>query len=178
MDILFGILLGIAGMIVLVMIIALFSRKNYDVRSEIVIDAPIAKVFAYIRFLKNQDHFNKWVMADPDMKREFKGTDGAVGFIYGWNGNKKAGEGEVEIKAIDEGKSVTTEIRFIRPFAAVAQVVFTVEPTGPNQTKVTWHNASAMKYPMNVMVPIVEKMLPKDMHISLSTLKNILENNP
>ena len=43
-------------------------------------------------------------MVDPDMKREFKGMDGTVGFIYAWNGNKRAGEGEQEIKTIEEGK--------------------------------------------------------------------------
>ena len=31
----------------------------------------------------------------------------------------------------------------------------------------------ALKYPMNIMVSMVEKMLAKDMDISLSTLKNI-----
>lgn len=38
-------------------------------------------------------------MLDPNMEKEFKGTDGTVGFIYGWNGNKEGGEGEQEIKA-------------------------------------------------------------------------------
>ena len=44
-------------------------------------------------------------MVDPNMKKEFKGTDGTTGFIYGWNGNKKAGEGEQEIKNMVAGKS-------------------------------------------------------------------------
>ena len=119
MNILITILLVIAVIIALLLIIALFSKKQYYVQREIIINAPLQKVFDYIKLLKNWDNFNKWAMADPDMKREFKGTDGTVGFIYAWNGNKKAGEGEKEIKAITEGKIFGWEIRFVRPFTAV-----------------------------------------------------------
>lgn len=102
----------IAALVILPLFIALFTRKEYRIVREIEIHVPEEKVFDYIRQLKNQDNFNKWVMTDPTMKKEFKGTDGTVGFIYGWNGNKKAGEGEQEITAIEENKSIDTEIRF------------------------------------------------------------------
>src|ERR1044072_719164 len=137
-------LLIIAGIIALFLIIALITRRSYNVRSEIIINAPRQKVFDYIKLLKNQDNFNKWVMVDPNMKREFKGTDGTVGFIYGWNGNKKAGEGEQEIKAITEGKSIDTEIRFVRPYAGLAYVNMSTESVSDNQTKVSWSNVSKM----------------------------------
>lgn len=169
------ILLIIPGIIALVLIVALFTRKNYNVYSEVIINAPRQKVFDYIKQLKNQDYFNKWVMVDPNMKREFKGTDGTVGFIYGWNGNKKAGEGEQEIKAITEGKSIDTEIRFVRPFAGLAYVNMSTEAIAENQTKVSWSNVSKMSYPMNIMVSMIEKMLVKDMDTSLGNLKRILE---
>lgn len=169
------ILLIIPGIIALVLIAALFTRKNYNVYSEVIINAPRQKVFDYIKQLKNQDYFNKWVMVDPNMKKEFKGTDGTVGFIYGWNGNKKAGEGEQEIKAITEGKSIDTEIRFVRPFAGLAYVNMSTEAIADNQTKVSWSNVSKMTYPMNIMVSMIEKMLVKDMDTSLGNLKRILE---
>lgn len=168
-------LLIIPGIIALVLITALFTRKKYNVYSEVIINAPRQKVFDYIKHLKNQDNFNKWVMVDPNMKREFKGTDGTVGFIYGWNGNKKAGEGELEIKAITEGKSIDTEIRFVRPFAGLAHVNMSTEAIAENQTKVSWSNVSKMTYPMNIMVSMIEKMLVKDMDTSLGNLKRILE---
>jgi hypothetical protein len=169
------ILLIIPGIIALLLIAALFTRKNYNVYSEVIINAPRQKAFDYIKQLKNQDNFNKWVMVDPNMKREFKGTDGTVGFIYGWNGNKKAGEGEQEIKTITEGKSIDTEIRFVRPFAGIAYVNMSTEAITDNQTKVSWSNVSKMTYPMNIMVSMIEKMLIKDMNTSLGNLKRILE---
>jgi hypothetical protein len=169
------VLLIIPGIIALVLIAALFSRKNYNVYCEMIINTPRQKVFDYIKQLKNQDNYNKWVMVDPGMKREFKGTDGTVGFIYGWNGNKKAGEGEQEIKAITEGKSIDSEIRFVRPFAGLAYVNMSTETITENQTKVSWSNVSKMTYPMNIMVSMIEKMLVKDMDTSLGNLKRILE---
>lgn len=175
MNFLIVILSAFAGILALLLIITLFTKKGYDIHREITIDASRQKVFDYLKQLKNQDHFNKWVMTDPDMKREFKGTDGTVGFIYAWNGNKKAGEGEQEIKALEEGKKMETEIRFVRPFAAIAYAAFSTESVSGQQTKVTWSNASTMKYPLNIMISMVEKMLAKDMDTSLVNLKNILE---
>lgn len=174
MNIMITILLVLAGIIILLLVVALFTKKEYIIHREIIINAPQQKVFDYLKQLKNQDNFNKWVMVEPDMKREFKGTDGTVGFIYGWNG-KKAGEGEQEIKTIEEGKAIETEIRFVRPFAGIAYANMVTGFISDTQTKVTWSNASTMKYPMNIMVSMIGKMLAKDMDTSLSNLKNILE---
>ncbi|NIJ52925.1 SRPBCC family protein [Dyadobacter arcticus] len=167
----------VAGIIALVLIIAFFMKKGYKTYSEITIHAPRQKVFDYIKQIRNQDNFSKWVMVDPRMKKEFKGTDGTVGFIYGWNGNKKAGDGEQEIKAITEGKNIETEIRFIRPFAGIAHAQMTTESLTDDQTKVSWSTASNMNYPLNIMLPMIVKMLEKDMDTSLTTLKSILEKS-
>src|SRR5689334_11190874 len=115
MNILITILLVLAGIITLLLIVALFMKKDHYVKREIMINAPRQKVFDYVRLLKNQDSFNKHAMVDPGRIKEFKGTDGTVGYIYFWKGDKKAGEGEKEIKNIVEGKRIETEIRFVKP---------------------------------------------------------------
>ena len=175
MNILITILLVVAGIIALLLLIALFMRKEHYVKREIIINAPRQKVFDYIRLLKNQDEFNKHAMTAPDRKKEFKGTDGTVGYIYAWSGNKNAGVGEKEIKNIIEGRSIETEIRFVKPMAAVASIIMETEPLPGNQTKVYWSNAGTLKYPVNIFIPMMEKSVAKDMDSSLATLKNILE---
>ena len=175
MSIIITILLVAAGIIALLLIIALFIKREHYVKREIVINAPRQKVFDYVKLLTNQDKFNKHAMAGPDRKREYKGTDGTVGFIYAWSGNKKAGQGEKEIKAIIEGKRIEAEIRFVKPMAATACIIMETESLSDYQTKVSWSNAGTLKYPINIMIPMMEKMLPKEMDISLSTLKDILE---
>ena len=175
MNILLIILFAIAGIIALLLIIALFIKKRYYIYREIIIAAPLQKVFDYLKLLKNWDNFNERATADPSRKNEYKGTDGTVGFIYAWSGNKKVGEGEKEIKAIVEGKSIETEIRFIKPFTLTGYTNMSTESVSDNQTKVTLSNASTLKYPLNILLLMVEKGIGKDMSISLSCLKNILE---
>jgi hypothetical protein len=175
MNIIIIILLIVAGIIALLLIVALFMKREHYVNCEIIINAPRQKVFDYVKLLKNQDQFNKHAKADPDRKEEFKGTDGTVGFIIAWNGNKNVGEGQKEIKNIIEGRSIETEIRFIRPMTTSASIIMKTESLSDTQTKVTWSNAGTLKYPINIMIPMMEKHVAKDMDISLSTLKNILE---
>jgi len=175
MNIIVTILLVLAGLITLLLIIALFIKKEHYVRREIVINAPRQKVFDYLRLLENQEKFNKHAMAGPDRKREYKGTDGTVGYIYAWSGNKDAGEGEKEIKNIVEGQRIETEIRFVKPMRTTASIIMEMESLPGDQTKVSWSNAGTLKFPVNIMVPMVERMLPKDMDASLATLKDILE---
>lgn len=175
MSILVIILLILAGIIVLPMIIALFIKKNHYVKREIVINAPLQKVFDYVRMLKNQDEFNKHAMAGPERQREYKGTDGTVGFIYAWKGNRSAGEGEKEIMNIVEGKKVEMEIRFIKPMTASSTIIMETESLSDDQTKLSWTNAGRLRYPFNLFVPMMEKKLPGEMDASLSNLKNILE---
>jgi hypothetical protein len=172
-----NILLIIISLIVLLFIIGLFSKKSYSIQRSIVINKPQQTVFNYVKLLKNQDYYSKWVMTDPNMKKTFTGTDGTVGFIYAWDGNKKAGKGEEEIIGMKENEHLAIEVRFIRPFAGIAHMPFSTTAISDNETKVTWGTGSTMKYPMNIMLLLmnIEKMLGKDIEISLTNLKNILE---
>ena len=175
MNILLIILLVIASIIALLLIIALFMKREHYVNREIIINVPRQKVFDYLRLLKNQDKFNKWAKTDPDRKTETKGTDGTIGYIYSWSGNKSAGKGEKEIKNIIEGKRIETEIRFAKPMKVTSSIIMETESLADNQTKVNLINVGKLKYPLNIMIPMAEKNFARDMDISLSTLKNILE---
>lgn len=178
MNILLIILAIFVAIVALVFIIALFTKKGYTLKREVVINKSSNDVFQYLRHIKNQDKFSKWVMMDPAMRKEFRGSDGTVGFVYAWEGNKRAGKGEQEIKGIEEGKYLDLEVRFEKPFQAVAKTPFTVEAISPQQSKVTWGMSSSMNYPMNIMLLFMnmESLLGKDMDTSLETLKGILEN--
>src|SRR5215467_489585 len=108
MNIVFIVLLVLAGIIALLLIIALFMKKQHYVNREIIINAPLQKVFDFLRLLKNQEQFNKWAKTDENRKEEFKGTDGRLRFIYSWMRNKRDGAGEKKIINIVEGKKIET----------------------------------------------------------------------
>ncbi|HEY0054581.1 MAG TPA: polyketide cyclase, partial [Pedobacter sp.] len=59
------ILLIVVLIVAIPLIIALFVDKNYSVRREIVINKARQEVFNYLKFLKNQEKYSKWVMMDP-----------------------------------------------------------------------------------------------------------------
>ncbi len=167
----------ILGIIALLLISGLFISKDMKASREIVISKPSDEVFNYIKYLKNQDGFSKWGSLDPGMKKEYRGTDGTVGFVSAWDGNKKVGAGEQEITGIDEGKSLSTEIRFLRPFKSVAKGQMTTEAVDGNSTKVTWGFESKMPYPFNVMRLFMnmDKAIGEDFSVGLNNLKAQLE---
>ena len=178
MKILKFVLIGIVVIVGLVLIVAAFAKKDYAAVREITINKPKQEVFDYVKFLKNQDNYSKWAMMDPNMKKEYKGTDATVGFISAWDSKQdNVGQGEQEIKNIADGDRIDFELRFKRPFEATDNAYMTTESVDSNQTKVKWGFNGTMKFPMNIMLIFMDmdKMLGKDLDTGLSNLKNVLE---
>jgi len=176
MNVVLIIFLILVGILALVLILALFMKKDYAIKSEIVIHAPRQKIFDFLKHLKNQDKFNKWAKADPNRQWEYRGTDGTEGFVIAWKGNKDAGEGEKEILSLIDGERIETEIRFVKPMRITSRINLETTSISDNQTKVAMINEGHMNWPMNLFIPMGEKRFPKDMESSLITLKNIMEN--
>jgi hypothetical protein len=168
----------IIALIILVPFIgAAFLSNEYVIEREATINKSNAEVHDYIKFLKNQEHYNKWVMRDPAQKIELRGADGTVGFVMAWDSAKGAGKGEQEITGMTEGKRIDYEIRFEKPFKNVAGSYFVTEPVSANQTKVKWAFTGSRPYGMKVMhfAFNLPKMLGKDLQASLGNLKSVLE---
>lgn len=172
------ILLGVAVLIAIPFIVALFIKTDYSVTRTVTIDKPITEVFDYVKHLKNQDNFSKWAQMDPEMVKTYRGTDATVGFVSAWaSENKDVGVGEQEIIAIDEGKRIDFELRFLSPFEATEPAYMTTKEVSTNQTKVEWGFSGHMNYPMNLMFLFVdfETMIGADLQQGLDSLKVILE---
>ena len=172
------ILIVLAIIIAIPLIAALFIKNEYKVEREVVIDCNKHLVFDYIKFQKNQEQYNKWVMADPAMKKDYKGTDGTVGFAYAWESEKGGvGKGEQVIKKIIDGERVETEIHFIKPFEGIGITAITTEAAAEGRTKVKWGMSGRTKYPFNFMNLFTDNILGKDLDESLVNLKSIMEKN-
>ncbi|HYG38199.1 MAG TPA: SRPBCC family protein [Cytophagales bacterium] len=174
MKILARILIVVVVIIAIPLIMALFIKNEYTVEREATINKPKQEVFNYVKHLKNQDNYNYWTMMDPNLKKDFRGTDGTTGFVYAWEG-EKAGKGEQEIKTIEEGERLELELRFIKPFESIANTEFTTESVAENQTKVSWKMEGQNPYPFNFMNLFMDNMLGKDLETSLASLKGNLE---
>jgi len=167
----------VLGIIAALLLAGLVISKDISATKEIVINKPVGEVFNYIKYLKNQQHYSKWATLDPNIKNEFRGTDGQPGFVNSWSGNKKVGVGEQEITAMVEGKALHTDLRFIKPFKSFAKSTMTTTAVDTNSTKVTWGFESKMNYPMNIMKLFMNmsEMVGKDFSTGLANLKTVLE---
>ncbi len=116
------------------------------------------------------------------MKKEFKGTDGMVGFISSWESNhEEVGTAEQEILNIVDGLRLDTEIRFKKPFEGKFKSYVTTESVNEDQTKVVLGMSDTMQFPMTVISFIVnvclgsQKKIQSNMDESLSNMKSLLE---
>ncbi len=170
---------AILGIVSLLLVIALFVKKEYAVEREITINKPKTVVFDYIKYLRNQDNYSKWATMDPAMKKDFRGTDGEVGFVSAWDSEKDdVGKGEQEITKIEDGRRIDFELRFIEPFEATDNAYMVTESVDDSFTNVKWGFYGKMKYPMNLMLLFMdmEGMLGGDLEQGLNNLKGVLEN--
>ena len=168
--------LVIVGIIALVLITAAFTKKDFAVKREVMINKSKQEVFDYIKYIKNQDNFSVWAKMDPEMKKEFKGTDGTVGAVASWDG-EKMGQGTQTITAIKEGEQIDYTLHFIKPFEASNHAALTTTAIDSTHTKVVWAYDGKMNYPMNLMMVFCDfdAMMGKDLQAGLENLKAIEE---
>ncbi|MGE4170512.1 MAG: SRPBCC family protein [Candidatus Margulisiibacteriota bacterium] len=169
-------------LIVLVAGLGLLAPRNYHLEREIVIDRPVADVFSYITLLQNSNTWNAWMLMDPTMKTDAKGTDGTVGYVTSWEStNKNVGTGEQEIKAITLNERLDTEIRFTKPFKTQFDSFMTTTPIGETHTKVVMGIDCKMPFPLNAVHFVMslccgqEKEMITQFDNSLNNLKTQLE---
>lgn len=178
MSVLKKIIIVLAVLIATALVAALFVKKEYAVEREITISKPKEVVFNYIKFLKNQDSYSVWSQKDPNMKKDYKGTDGTVGFTSMWDSeNKNVGKGEQELVKITDGERLDFKLRFKVPFEAEDDAYMTTESTDSTNTLVKWGFKGAFPYPMNLMGLIMnmDEEVGGDLATGLANLKATLE---
>lgn len=167
----------LGGIVALIIILGLLAPKNYEVNRSIVINKPLPETFQFLKLVKNQDYWSPWKKKDPHLTQEFVGTDGEVGFISKWVGNKDVGEGEQEITRLVENELVETELRFIKPWKSQSNGYIKVEEAEYRQTKVIWGFSGKNKFPFSIfmMFMSMDKTVGKDFEEGLASLKQVLE---
>lgn len=165
--------------VAVIVILAFVAPKKYEVMRSIIIDKPHTGVFDYLKYIKNQDHWSPWKKKDPNMKQEFFGIDGEVGFIAKWEGNSDVGTGEQEIINIVKNEKIEAVLRFQKPWESMSHAITKVENLGKMQTKVTWGFSGKNKFPMNLLMLFynMDKAAGKDFEEGLKNLKALLEKS-
>lgn len=167
----------LVGIVALVVLLALIAPKTYHVSRSVIIEKPRSEVFTYLRSLKNMDDWSPWAKKDPNMEKKITGTDGEVGAVSYWNGNKEVGEGEQEITKIIPEERIESELRFLKPFASTSDAYLQIDEVDATNSKVTWGFSGKNKFPMSIMMLFMsmDKMVGKDFESGLSDLKSKLQ---
>lgn len=168
----------LAGIVALILILAAIAPNKYNVSRSIVINRPLAEVFQYLKYIKNQDYWSPWKSRDPDMKQTFTGEDGHIGFISAWESDhKNVGAGEQELTKIENNSRIETELRFFKPWKSVSYGYFETYEQKDGQTKVVWGFHGNNKFPMSIFMLFfnMDKAVGKDFEEGLHKLKEVLE---
>jgi hypothetical protein len=119
--------------------------------------------------------WSPWEDLDPAMQRSYSGPEQGVGARYAWKGNRKAGEGSMEITGLAPD-AVDIELRFLRPWNATNQVRLQLAPTTTG-TEVSWTMRGEHVGLMGLLSRVMplDKMVGKDFEKGLTRLKAVAE---
>lgn len=157
-------------------ILGLLLPRRFTITRDVLVQRPAREVFDFMKLLKNQERYSTYAQADPNMKIEYRGTDGEVGAIVAWDSkDRNVGKSEQEIKAVEDGKRIEIEIRFTEPFQSVDPLVTEIEPLGPAETRIRNTYRGKIRYPYNLLVWWVMAKVRENMQTSLEKAKAVLE---
>ncbi len=166
----------ILWLIALILLIAAFLPKRFELKAETTINKPKQDVRDYVKLFQNQKNYSVRVMADPDVLLKYEWTDGTMWAKQSRSSiMKDVGIGEQEIIKMEEGKSIDVEIRFKKPMKATHYAKTTLEETTSTQTKVTTIFTGKNPRPGNLISMFFLPKVEKDMQKNMDNLKKELE---
>lgn len=150
--------------------------STYSVeRSTFVNTAPEA-VYARVVDFHNWVEWSPWEGVDPELQRTYAGEREGAGARYAWKGNRKAGQGSMEMTDAKEPERVTIDVAFEKPFRSASTSVFTFTPEGDG-TRVTWAMTGANTTMTKVMgiFTSMDKLIGPDFEKGLAQLRTAAE---
>ena len=113
------------------------AGDTYTVERSIMIDCAPDAIYDRIANFRHWPEWSPWEGIDPQMKRVYAGAESGVGATYSWSGNRKAGQGRMEIIEAQRPTVVRSTLVFEKPFKARNDTAFTIQPDG-SRSRVTW----------------------------------------
>jgi len=166
----------LVALVVALLVYAATKPDTFRVQRSASINAPPEKIFALIEDYHRWPAWSPYEKLDPTMQRTYSGAARGAGAVYEWEGNKKAGQGRMEITNVTPPSQITINLDFVRPFQAHNIVVFRLNPTGAS-AHITWAMHGPLPYVAKVMHMVfnMDRMVGKDFETGLANLKAIAE---
>jgi len=150
--------------------------SSFEVTRSTTIRADPARVRDLVNDFHEWTAWSPWEDVDPQLQRTYSGPTSGVGAHYAWQGNRKAGEGSMEITGSTPDR-IEIELAFLKPMRNTQQVEFVLTPNGVG-TDVTWRMSGQHEgVLMNLFSKVVsmDKLIGKDFEKGLTRLKTVAE---
>lgn len=150
---------------------------TYTVERSTSIKARPELVYAHIADFHRWTAWSPWEDLDPDLQRTYTGSESGTGAIYTWSGNRKAGEGRMEITEASEASKIQIALAFVKPFKSTSITTFELKQDGET-TQVTWAMAGPKTAILKVMglFKSMDKMIGPDFEKGLESLRTVTES--
>ena len=148
---------------------------EFSLSRSIRVQADAARVHGLVDDFREWPKWSPWEDVDPALERTYTGADKGVGAHYAWKGNRKAGEGSMEITGSAPDR-VDIKLIFVKPWSATNDVWFTLTPAG-DASEVTWSMAGEHKGLAGLFARVVgmDRLVGKDFDKGLARLKAAAE---
>jgi hypothetical protein len=150
---------------------------DYEVVRGTTIAAARERVHGLIHDFHAWREWSPWEDVDPNLKRDYSGAESGVGAKYAWEGNRKAGTGNMEIVS-STPERIEVRLQFEQPWKATNQVFFELAPSGEEATDVTWRMRGTTKGFMALFSKVVsmDRLVGKDFEKGLARMKAAAES--
>jgi uncharacterized protein YndB with AHSA1/START domain len=155
------------------------ADDTYTVERSTTIDAPPERVYPHVANFHRWHDWSPWEGLDPDLRRTYSGPEAGPGATYAWAGNRKAGEGRMEITEATEPTRVSIDLRFLKPFKAQNETAFVIRPEGAG-SRVTWTMTGRKTLATKILgiFRSMDAMVGPDFEKGLASLKSTVERSP
>jgi hypothetical protein len=170
------ILLGLMGIVSLLAAYVATREGKFNYEKSVVINASAEKIYPYISNFKNSSAWNSFDQKDPNVKRTFTGTDGAVGSRMDFAGNSEAGAGYLEILSLTPNSEAQIKLVMTKPMPAKNLIIYKLSPESEG-TRISWSMSGQGGFAnklVNIFIDI-EKMITDDFDKSFQNLKAVVE---
>ena len=149
---------------------------TYRVERSTTIQAPPDTVYEQVVDFHRWTAWSPWEDLDPAMRRTYSGPDSGVGAAYAWSGNRKAGQGRMEITEAASPSLVRVDLRFEKPFPSRSDTSFAIRPEGDGSV-VIWSMTGRKTLPLKIfgIFRSMDSLIGPDFEKGLALLKAVAE---
>ena len=164
--------------LIALLVYAATKPNTFRVQRSLRIAAPPQVIASHIDDFREWAAWSPYEKLDPAMQRTYSGPTKGVGAVYEWSGNRKAGAGRMEIVEAAEPARVRIDLRFLKPFKAQNETVFTIRPEGSG-SHLTWTMTGRKTLVTKIMgiFKSMDAMVGPDFERGLASLKSTVERS-